>query len=225
MTGAFAWWRRWTAVTTAGELAGFAVPATAGALATAGGWPGPAAFAAVLGAGFVEGCALGYAQARAWRGRLPTLPVGRYTVATGAAAVLAYALGLMPSTLGDVAGRLVMVPMAVVAGLALLASIGTAQWLVLRRSGLNRPVWIVTTGGAWLAGLAVFMMTAMPLWQPGQPWWLVAAIGVGCGVLMAFTVAALTGLAAVRLVRPDTTERGTKGVNRHAHRVSTHPAA
>src|SRR5689334_238286 len=219
MTGTFLWWRRWTTVTTVGELAGFSVPATVGALATTGGWSGATAFAAVLGAGFVEGCALGFAQAHGWRGRLPALPVGRYTVATGVAAVLAYALGLLPSTLGDAAGGLVMVPTAVVAGLALLASIGTAQWLVLRRAGLDRPVWIVTTGGAWLAGLAVFLVTAMPLWQPGQPWWLVTAIGAGCGLLMAFTVAALTGLAAVRLLRPR-----RKGVDRHGHLVATHPA-
>src|SRR5690242_7253174 len=71
MRGAVTWWRRWTAITTAGELAGFAVPATVGALATAGGWPAPVAFPAVLAAGFVEGCALGYAQGHVWRSRLP----------------------------------------------------------------------------------------------------------------------------------------------------------
>jgi tetrahydromethanopterin S-methyltransferase subunit D len=43
------------------------------------------------------------------------------------------------------------------------------------------------------------MGTAMPLWHPGQPWWLITAIGVGCGALMAATVAALTGLAAARI--------------------------
>ena len=57
----------------------------------------------------------------------------------------------------------------------------------------------------WTAGLAVFMLTATPLWQPGQPWWLIAAIGVGCGGLMALTVAAFTGIAAVRLVADDPT--------------------
>jgi len=197
MSGALAWWRHWTAVTTAGELAGFAVPATVGALAAAGGWPAAATFPAVLAAGFVEGCALGYAQGRGWRSRLPALPLGRYSVATGIAAVFAYALGLLPSTVGGLP-PLVMV----LAGLALLGSIGTAQWLVLRRAGFDRPVWIVMTAAAWLAGLAVFMLTAMPLWQPGQAWWLITAIGVGCGLLMAFTVAALTGLAALRLLRP-----------------------
>jgi hypothetical protein len=217
MSDAFVWWRRWTAITTAGELAGFAVPATVGALATAGGWPAPVAFSAVLAAGFMEGCALGYAQARGWRSRLPALPAGRYTVATGIGAVFAYALGLLPSTVGPPPAVLV------VAGLALLGSIGTAQWLVLRRAGLDRPVWIVTTAGAWLAGLAVFMLTAMPLWQPGQAWWLITVIGVGCGLLMAFTVAALTGLAALRLLRPHVNV-AREGVNRHGHLVRTHPA-
>jgi hypothetical protein len=213
MRDAFAWWRRWTVITTAGELAGFAVPATLGALATAGGWPGAVAYPAVHAAGFVEGCALGYAQAHGWRSGLPALPRGRYTVATGIAAVLAYVLGLLPSTVGP--------PPAVfvVAGLALLGSIGTAQWLVLRRAGLDRPAWILTTAGAWLAGLAVFLSTVMPLWQPGQPWWLIAVIGVGCGLLMAFTVAALTGLAALRLLRSS-----AKGVTRHGDLVRPHPA-
>jgi len=215
MGEALGWWRRWTAVTTAGELAGFAVPATIGALAASEGWPSVIAVPAVLGAGFVEGCALGYAQAHCWRRRLPLLPAGRYTLATGLAAVLAYALGLLPSTVGGLPPAVL-----VVAGLVLLASIGTAQWLVLRRAGLDRPVWIFTTAGAWLAGLAVFLLTAMPLWQPGQAWWLVTVIGVGCGLLMAFTVAALTGLAAGRLLPAS----APKGVTTDDHLVHSHPS-
>jgi hypothetical protein len=199
MDDTLTWWRHWTAVTTAGELAGFVVPATVGALAAAGGWPGSVAFPALLAAGFIEGCALGYAQGHGWRSRLPALPVRRYSVATGIAAAFAYAMGLLPSTAGGLSPAVL-----IAAGIALLGSIGTAQWIVLRRAGLDRPMWIVTTGGAWLGGLAIFLLTAMPLWQPGQAWWLVAAIGLGCGLLMAFTVAALTGLAALRLLRSRT---------------------
>ncbi|MEU7835050.1 MULTISPECIES: hypothetical protein [unclassified Nonomuraea] len=40
-----------------------------------------------------------------------------------------------------------------------------------------------------------------PLWQPGQPGWLIAVIGVLGGAVMAATVAALTGAALVRLLR------------------------
>lgn len=200
----WAWWRRWTAVTTAGELAGFAAPATVGGLAAVGGWPGGVTYAAVLAAGFVEGGLLGYAQATVLHASLRRLSVRRYAAATGAAAVLAYAVGMLPSTLGD---RLTALPVAVLvaagalASVVLLGSIGTAQWLVLRGAGVDRPSWIAVTAGAWTAGLAVFMLTASPLWQPGEPAWLVVAIGIGCGALMAATVAALTGLAAAGLAK------------------------
>ena len=221
MTTASMWWRRWTAVTTAGELIGFAVPATIGGIAATAAWPDAVAFSAVLGAGFIEGSVLGYAQARVWHDRLPALDVSRYAVGTGLAAVLAYALGLLPSNLGDRLGGL-PVPLVVagglVAGSLLLASIGTAQWLVLRRAGLDRPMWILTTAGAWTAGLAVFLLTAMPLWQPGQSWWIVVGIGVGCGALMAVTVAAFTGLAAVRLLRSS-----SRGAHHHDHLALTRP--
>jgi hypothetical protein len=198
------WWR-WTAATTAGELAGFAVPAAVGATAATAGWPDILTYAAVLAAGFVEGCLLGYAQAATLRAGLPRLEVGLYVTATGSAAVLAYAIGMLPSTLGERLTTLpsaLLVPAVAVAALVLLGSIGTAQWMVLRRAGADRPSWIATTAAAWTAGLAVFMLSAPPLWQPGQPWWLIAVIGIGCGALMAATVAALTGVAAVRLA-PD----------------------
>ncbi|WP_433221502.1 hypothetical protein ACQP00_20815 [Dactylosporangium sp. CS-047395] len=198
-----AWWWRWTAVTTAGELAGFVVPATVGAAAaTTARWPDGVTYPAVLAAGFVEGSLLGYAQASVWRSRLPGLGLRRYWTATGAAAVLAYAVGMLPSTLGERLTRLptpVLVAAGLVAATMLLGSICTAQWLVLCRAGVDRPAWIAATAAAWAAGLAVLLLTAMPLWQPGQAWWLITVIGVGCGALMAATVAALTGRAAVRL--------------------------
>jgi hypothetical protein len=56
---------------------------------------------------------------------------------------------------------------------------------------------------AWLAGLAAFLAFAMPLWQPGQRLAQVVAIGLAGGLLMAATMAAVTGFALVRLLRPD----------------------
>jgi hypothetical protein len=49
--------------------------------------------------------------------------------------------------------------------------------------------------------LLVFTAATTPLWQPGQPIVVIAAIGVLGGLLMAGTVAALTGWALVRLLR------------------------
>jgi hypothetical protein len=59
---------------------------------------------------------------------------------------------------------------------------------------------IATTAGAWAAGLLVFTTVATPLWQPGQALPLIIAIGVLGGLVMAATVAGLTGAAAVRLL-------------------------
>lgn len=64
-----------------------------------------------------------------------------------------------------------------------------------------------------MAQLGVFFTVTMPLWQPGQDVAVVALIGVLGGLLMAATVAALTGILIVRIVEvepnddqsPDTT--------------------
>jgi hypothetical protein len=200
----WALWRRWTLAVTLGESAGFCAPAVAGGLAAVAGWPTGASLAAILAAGAVEGYVLGAAQAWALRTAVPTLQARAFAAVTGAAAVLAYAIALTPSTLGERIHDVplaVAVPAAAIGGLGLLASIGTAQWLVLRRAGCNVPWWIASTAAGWLAGLTVFMAVATPLWQPGQPASLVVVIGVLAGVLMAATVAATTGFAAVRLAQ------------------------
>jgi hypothetical protein len=200
----WALWRRWTAATTVGEAVGFCAPALAGGLAATTDLTPVATGAVLLLAGAVEGYALGATQAWALRSAVPNLPGRRFATATAVAAAAAYAIGLAPSTVGDAIRRVppaVAVPAAAIGGLALLATIGTAQWLVLRRAGYDVPWWIATTAGGWLAGLTVFMAVATPLWRPGQPMVLIVAIGVFAGVLMAATVAATTGFAALRLAR------------------------
>ncbi|MEK6439048.1 hypothetical protein [Pseudonocardia sp. T1-2H] len=194
-------WRRWFAWVTLGEFVGFVAPAVVGAVSTT--WSLPAAAAALLLAGADEGGALGWAQAHVLGPQLPALRRGRFVAATALAAVLAYALGLIPMALGE---RLAALPVAVVVaggvvgGACLLATIGTAQWLVLRTVRPRSAWWIATTAGAWAAGLLVFTTVATPLWQPGQALPLIIAIGVLGGLVMAATVAGLTGAAAVRLL-------------------------
>jgi len=89
---------------------------------------------------------------------------------------------------------------AAVLGLLLLSSIGTAQWFVLRHHVARASRWIWATAAAWLAGLAVFLGFAMPLWQPGQAVALTVGIGVAGGLLMAATVASITGGMQRRLL-------------------------
>jgi len=186
---------------TAAEAAGFAVPAAVGAL-TAGS-PPVMSVPALLAAGAVEGALLGWGQAAVLRRVLPGFPARDWVVVTSAAAVAAYAIGLAPSTLASVWADWplgVLVPIAAVLGLVLLNSIGAAQWRILRRLVPRAGRWIVVTALAWLGGLAVFLGVSMPLWHPGQALATVVGIGLFAGLLMAATMAAITGLEVRRLV-------------------------
>jgi deazaflavin-dependent oxidoreductase (nitroreductase family) len=190
--------RRWIAWATIGEACGFAVPAVVGAATVD--VSAAISFAALLAAGAVEGAMLGAAQAHVLRQAVPGLPSGRWTARTSAAAVLAYALGLTPSTLAGSWPRPALIAFAAVAGVVLLVSIGAAQWTVLRDHVPHAARWIAITAGAWLAGLAAFLVVATPLWQPGQPLWLTVLIGGLAGLLMAAVVAVLTGIGLTRLL-------------------------
>ena len=188
---------------TVGEFAGFAAPALAGALLS--GAPERVFAPALLLAGAIEGAVLGFAQARVLRRVLDGLPVGRWIGVTAAAAVVAYAIGLTPALLADRLLALplaVLIPLCAVATVVLLASLGTAQWTVLRHRAHRAWRWIPVTAAAWAAGLGVFTAVTTPLWEPGQPVALVAAIGAVGGLAMAATVAAVTGVALLRLLVP-----------------------
>lgn len=93
-------------------------------------------------------------------------------------------------------GRRVL-PIAAVAGIAVLLSLGTAQWFVLRDHFPGAHLWVWANALVWGAGLLVFAAVTTPLWQPGQPPVLVALIGALGGLLMA----AVTGAALTRLTR------------------------
>jgi hypothetical protein len=203
---------------TVAEFAGFAVPATVAVLTAHAAVP--LAVAAVLGAGAVEGAALGWGQATVLRRAVPAIASRRWIAATSVAAVIAYTLGLMPSTFADTVRTwppALTAAAGLVAGSALLATIGTAQWLILRHHLSHSRRWIATTALAWLAGLAVFLGFAMPLWQPGQSTALIIGIGVAGGLLMAATTAWLTGAALRRLLaRADTYAPDTTGSAAHS---------
>ncbi|WP_035938234.1 hypothetical protein [Knoellia aerolata] len=193
--------RRWVAWTIAGEMAGFGAPAVVGVL-TAGS-PTRVALPALVSAGAVEGLLLGAAQAHVLSSALPGLDVRRFALLTAGAASLAYLVGMLPSSTGWAgtdAPTALLVAAAVVGGIVLLGSLGTAQWLELRRHVTRGWTWILTTAGAWLVGLAVFMLVATPLWRPGQGVALAVLVGLVAALGMATTVAVLTGRAAQRLV-------------------------
>lgn len=191
----WALWRRWTLVVSGGEAAGFLAPAVVGVLVSDHGSLGTW----LLLAGAVEGVVLGLAQASVLRRVLPALDVSRWVVLTGAAALLAYALGNTVARLaeGGVEGpELVLVGCA---GVLLLCSLGAMQWTELHRHVAHAGRWVGWTAAAWLVALAVFLGVATPLWHEGQAVGAAIAVGVGAGVLMAAVQAAVTGWALVRL--------------------------
>jgi hypothetical protein len=187
-------WRRWFWTVTLGEFLGFSVPAVVGV--TTAGAPALLAAASVVLAGAVEGAMLGWAQASVLRRTLPALRVRRWVAATAGGAVVAYVIGMSPSTSADLGLDLppaLLIALGAVLGVALLLSIGTAQWIVLRRLVRRSGAWIVVTAGAWTVGLGVFLAFAMPLWHPGQAVAASVAVGLAGGLLMAATTSAITG--------------------------------
>jgi hypothetical protein len=87
-------WRAWTLWATVGEATGFAAPALAGALLTSA--SAAAEVSGLLAAGAVEGALLSWAQSRVLVRAPPALDRRRWIGATSAAAVLAWAIGLVP---------------------------------------------------------------------------------------------------------------------------------
>ncbi|BCY09411.1 hypothetical protein [Actinoplanes sp. L3-i22] len=202
-------WPAWVATVTVAEFAGFAVPATAGALTA---WSAaPVAAGTLLMAGAVEGMLLGWGQAVVLRRVLSGFPVRRWATVTAAAAVLAYGIGLLPSSFAGVWPHwplALLIPVAVLLGLALLNSVGVAQWTVLRHLVPRPGRWVLASACGWLAGLTVFLAFTMPLWHPGQALGVVILIGVAGGLLMAGTMAAVTGVVVRSWSRTSPTELG-----------------
>ncbi|MBJ8347028.1 hypothetical protein JGU72_20350 [Antrihabitans sp. YC2-6] len=194
--------RRWIRTVTLAETIGFAVPAIVG-VSTAASSPA-VALPALVAAGAVEGAILGWGQASVLRRTLPGLSKTRWISATAAAAAFAYVLGMAPSTWASGITRwpgVATIATMSILGVAILLSVGTAQWFALRAHVANASRWIPLTAVAWLVGLVAFLGFVMPLWHQGQSMPLTMGIGILGGLLMAATTSTVTGLG-LRLVLP-----------------------
>jgi hypothetical protein len=197
MTGATGFARRWILRVTVAEAAGFAVAAGVGASLAVTAAPTAVAYPAAVLAGAVEGLALGVGQYSAMRGGRPRRAA--WIGATAGAAAFAWALGMLPSTIGmDFSSPTTWVLIGFGAVL-LLASIPVAQWLVLRAAGRrDAAAWIPVTMGAWALAM-LWTAAPSPFIDEGSPFALVLVLYVLAGVLMAVTVATLTAPLARRL--------------------------
>ncbi len=196
-------WLRWTAAVTLGEFAGFAVPAAVGAAGWALGLPALAFAGTMVAAGAVEGSVLGFAQWLAMRRYVRGVQRHEWVRATALGAAVAWTLGMTPGSFWDQLDRLpaaVLVVGAVLLGTALLLSLGTAQWLVLRRYVAGAGWWVPTNALAWALGMTWVFAGMAPVGED-DPAALIAAVAAVSGLMMGATVAAATGAALVWLLR------------------------
>jgi hypothetical protein len=191
---------RWVLVVTLGEAIGFMVPAVVGAGMSAASWaPLPILIAMVL-AGAVEGAVLGAAQADClyrWR----VLPLRRrWIAATTLGAAVAWSLGMLPSTLGDLNRTVGTVVLVGIGGLILLSSLPLAQYFVLRDHVRRALLWIPINMVAWLLGITWTLVPSPWVDQSTPTGTLILIYGMA-GLCMAATVALITGVGIIRLLQ------------------------
>ncbi|MBW9120810.1 hypothetical protein JNB63_11960 [Microbacterium trichothecenolyticum] len=191
---------RWILIVAIGEVVGFAFPVSVGVWMASS----PAGTAVIVTAGFVEGAVLGGAQYLAMRRDLPGLRPEVWVPLTGGAAAVAYVCGMLPSSLEPMWTTWpVPLQLAALAVLivAILGSVGGAQWVELRHHLRGAAWWIVGTAIAWLGGLGIFFAIAPPLWHEGQSVATAIAIGLFAAIGMAIAMAAVTGITFGLLLR------------------------
>jgi len=211
----FAFWSQWIAANVVGELLGLGlVGATGYAAIHIFGDPETAsyvlAFAAlIISLGAIEGAIVGYAQVLVLRRRLPQLKA--WIAATSLGAVLAWTLGMIPSTaIGYVASTPSATPSAISDAMQLLLAIplgllagtilGLPQWFVLRKHVAHAGWWILANALAWACGMPLVFLVTGAGWSDSL---LSAAVLAALGLAAASAlVGAIHGLFLVKLLAP-----------------------
>jgi len=218
-SGGTTFWWRWVIANCLGELLGLGAVAAAGyTLVEFFGEPagvGPALLWAgtMIALGAVEGLVVGWAQARVLRERIHDLH--GWITATVLGAVMAWLLGMLPSTLisaGDRAadtgqsepGMLLQLGLAALMGLVAGPVLALFQWRVLRRYVRHAGRWIPANAAAWALGMPVIFAGADLASRAGSL--------AGATTIVAFTLA--TAGAVVGLVHGTVMLRLTTELNR-----------
>ena len=126
--------------------------------------------------------------------QLPPRMLRRWPVVTSVAAALAWTIGLLPSSIPHIpwsspATWLI----AAVLGSALLLSIRTAQYLLLRSAIHTAGRWIWVNVLAWSLAIC-WTLAPSPLVNASTPLLSLIGIYATAGLLMATTIAVITGL-------------------------------
>lgn len=170
-------WSRWVLANAAGELAGLGTAALIGWILVSS-LRGEQSLLqhillalAMIAAGAFEGAIVGAAQAWVLAPRLPALPRWEWMRATILGALVAWALGMLPSTLlaagaetsGQPAaepGPAVVYPLAALLGAVAGAILAFFQWRVLRRHLPGALGWLAANAAAWTLGMPIIFLGA-----------------------------------------------------------------
>jgi hypothetical protein len=171
------------------------------------------ALVAVMLGALLEGGLVGAAQEHVLQTRLPDLLRGRWTAATAIGAGIAWALGMLPSTILGVMessqqpasapvepGLLTRLVLAIALGALTGPVLGAVQWSVLRRHVRHARRWLWANAAAWAIGMPLMFAGMDRVAWDGPALTKVAGIYVTCGVVGA-AVGAVHGGVLVGLVR------------------------
>lgn len=196
-----------------GELIGFVPPAVVGVVLAGFGVVDSVLVLGLTLAGLGEGAVLGWAQSRVLRDEAPSVDGFDWTIATALAAAFAWFVGMVGGALlgaDDPPGTLVVGALVPLGCLA-VASIGWAQWIVLRRAVQRSAIWIPVNAGAWLLGVAI-PVTALSVVPASWSGAAHVTVAIAAAVAMGAVVGAITGRTLEQLLAdpPDTGDGGRK---------------
>jgi hypothetical protein len=179
-----------------------------------------AAVAFVAAGTLIEGAAVGVAQWRVLHRALPALAGRDWVRTTAAGAGVAWALGMVPSTVMAVReqtppptgaasspppafdGPLVFV-LAAAMGLLLGPILAWFQWRVLRRHLPRAAKWVPANAAAWALGMPVIFI-ATSIIGPGMPVPVIVAVAFVCLAGAGAVVGAVHGAVLARLLFSET---------------------
>jgi hypothetical protein len=211
-------WPRWVAANALAEMIGLGL---SGLLAVRLVFADAARWGVLTGAlitivlsTLLEGSSVGWFQWRVLRHPLPALSLHAWWLGTAFGAFVAWTLGMLPSTLMNMAEASGAAPTAgpsqtltllLAAGLGAVAGpiLGVGQWWVLRNHVARAWRWIPAQSLAWAAGMPIIFQM-MDWIAPGAFTPRDALIAVAMLLLTGGVVGALHGWVLVRMVRDET---------------------
>jgi len=210
-------WLRWVGANALAEMIGLGVAGLVGVqvFATTPATLGQAllSVAPAILAGAFEGLVVGWAQWSVLRRPLPGVRARSWIGATVLGALVAWCLGMLPSTLMSLTpqpaaaqagpspfeGPLVY-PLAMGMGAVLGLVLGLPQWRVLRRWTPRGWRWIAANSAAWALGMPVIFLVAGGV-PPSLPVAAIVAIVLATLALAGAVVGAVHGVVLVKMLR------------------------